>query len=116
MYLFDSTDPKGRRVILRKSTFQEHILDDRNRREFSGYVDAIQQTIERPHRIRPSAQAPEANVYFRKGAHPLYPSLYVKVPVWFERGVGTVSTAQLQPDSAQGTLKGGEDIYVNWSW
>lgn len=116
MYLFDTSDPNGRRVVLRQSTFQKHILDERNRQEFAGYVEAIRLTIEKPHLIKPSSLAPRANVYFRKGALELYPDLFVKVPVWFAGGKGTVSTAQLQPDAEQGTKKGGEDIYVNWSW
>ena len=99
---------------MEEERWHQHILRFGKHPEFDGYVEAVRATIEQPTAIWPSDLAPESNVYFRLGAHPLHPRLYVKVPVSFTSDPGIVSTAMLQADMVQGVAPGGKAIYVNW--
>ena len=115
-YLFDVHDPLGRRIVLSQETWVRHVLREGKHPELDGYVEAVRLTIERPHVVWPSGRSNTSQVYFRLGAVPAHPGLYVKVPVSFKLDPGTVSTAQLQEDAVQGTDPRGRAIYVNWRW
>lgn len=114
-YAFQVTEPKKRQISMTQDTWQQHILADSGRWEFKDSTP-IKETVADPHMIIQSSKVSASQVYFRLGAHPEYPDLWVKIPVLFRLPEeGTVSTAMLQPDAIQGVDKtSGGLIYVNW--
>jgi len=115
MYLFETTDPLGRVVRMKENTLGIHVVAERNRSEFDGRVDVIQKTVEEPHLIVQSSKDPRADVYFRLGAHPKYPALFVKVPVLFRTPeYGIVATAFLTETTTRGTEMPGGVKYVRY--
>lgn len=114
-FIFEVKDPKGRVIRLAHKTWQDHILTDNDRWEFRD-PSPIKSAVGKPHLVVKSDKVPDAQVFYRKGAHPEYPHLWVKVPVRFwQPQVGTISTAMLTHSVSQGTdKKKGGLIYVNW--
>lgn len=106
--MFETRDPLGRTVRLTENTWSRHILNkETGHPEFEGLIHIVKATVETPHLIVASSRRSTSDVYFRKGAHPMYPHLFVKVPVDFRGAIGYVSTAMLQKNETQGTDPGG---------
>jgi hypothetical protein len=114
VYIFETTDPLGRTIRLRQDTWEQHIIIDRGRNDFTGHVEVVKHTVEQPHYIVPSTRL-DSIVYFRLGGLPRYPNLYVKVPVRiYGDNTGEVRTALLQRDIRRGTDSTRGIPYVNW--
>lgn len=111
--LFDTNDPLGRRIVLEEQRWLRHIVGKRHP-ELAGQVGVVQLTVEHPQFVLPSRLSPSSNVYLRLGASPVYPGLYVKVPVSFHSGFGIVSSAWLTDDMLQGVDEKGKVIYADY--
>lgn len=96
MLLFVTKDPLGRKVILPKKVWEEHIII--RHPEFVNQVKGVKQAIENPGVISSSSRKETRDIYYRLGAVKKYPKLYVTVIVEFTRGVGEIKTAHLSSD------------------
>jgi hypothetical protein len=88
VYLINTDDPRGQRIILYEDRFYGHI---------SGHpsvtVDSIQITVTNPDIITRDVSRANRDHYYAKGADPLFPEAYLKVCVQFDSDTGKVITA-----------------------
>lgn len=97
IYLINTDDPRGERIILWDDRFYGHI---------SGHpsvtVESIQRAIENPDIITRDVKFANRDNYYAKGRDPLFPEAYMKVCVQFGSDTGKVITAfpvdRLKPD------------------
>jgi hypothetical protein len=95
--LIDTTDRFGKRIILEKDRFDEHIGCETGHIEMIGNVEAIKETIENPYWIAQSAKNQNRYLYIGKSEKSTYPSLYIKTVVdHSKKDFGFVVTSMFQ--------------------
>lgn len=88
IYLINTDDPRGERVILWDDRFYGHIANHP-----SVTVEAIQKTIEKPDIITRDVRYANRDNYYAKGYDPIFPEAHLKICVQFSSDVGIVITA-----------------------
>jgi len=105
--LFDTTDIFGKRVVLEKDRFDEHIAEHV---EMVGNEVAIQESIENPYLVYKDSEYSHKLLYIGKSKSSSYPWLSVKTVVDHSLSdFGFVSTSFFVKDNKLGKV--GELIY-----
>lgn len=63
-YVLDTTDPEGRRVVLRRNTWKTHILP--RHPEMKGRLPEIKSTVEKPDDTLPIEKSTTRWLYFKE--------------------------------------------------
>lgn len=107
MTIFNTKDVFGDVVILRKSTWEGHVIKDTGHPEMRGQEIPVRGTVENPEVVGISAKSPKTDkLFFSRRPDSTYPNLYIRVVVGYADGVGYVRTAHFTP-TIQGVTPGG---------
>lgn len=111
-FLFDTTDPRGYRVVLSSEQYNNHILSSVDHNPHNEFTpEEIKECIEQPEIIYQSESVPSRDLYFGRTSN-TYPNLFLKTVVAMdeEMKTGEVVTAHLSKDLSRGK----ELKYVNY--
>jgi len=79
--IIDTTDRFGKRIILEKDRFDEHIGNPKGHEELIGNIDAIVETIQDPYWVVQSRKNENRYLYIGKSQKSTYPNLNIKTVV-----------------------------------
>ena len=110
--LFDTTDPRGYRIILSSERYNNHIISSVDHNAHNEFTpEEIRACIEEPEVIYQSKNLPSSDLYFGRTSV-RYPTLFLRTAVAIdeETKTGEVATAHLSKK-----ISGGEGLkYVNY--
>ncbi len=106
---FDTTDVFGKRIILEKDRFENHILNGHI--ELTGNEEAIKDILKNPYMVLQSKQSETRYLYYGKSPKSTYSNLTIKTVVDHKyNDLGFVVTSMFQKQVTP--EKEGKTIYV----
>jgi hypothetical protein len=111
LFVFDTTDVFGVRVVLDTGTWNKHIIIPTNHPEMKDNLEAIKKSIEQPEAVyRDAAYSETRKKFFARRPESTYPKLYAVVVVGYDSNIGSVVTCYFSHNF--GKVDGGGLLYA----